>query len=85
MNNINLDDILKQVQAHEAKIQSSLGEKSAMKRQLIEEENELSQLRSELKDKFGFDLEDLESIVNEMAQQIEEEYLNLDEKVKKLE
>jgi len=83
--NINLDEILKQVQEYEAKIQSSLGEKSAMKRQLVEEESELEQLRVEVKEKFGFDLEDLDDVVSTMADTIKEEYDKLDEKVKQLE
>ena len=82
---INIEEIYNKVQAHEATIQSFLGEKSAMKRQLIDEENDLNKLRTELKEKFDLNLEDLSDKVNELRDTIKTEYEKLDEKVKQLE
>jgi len=80
-----LEEIAKAVQVHEATIQSFIGEKSAMKRQLIEEENDLEKLRLELKDKFNLGLEDLSALVKELEEKIKIGYQNLDDKVQQLE
>ena len=56
-----------------------------MKRQLIDEENDLNKLRTELKEKFDLNLEDLSDKVNELRDTIKTEYEKLDEKVKQLE
>jgi len=85
MNTTELEEIAKKVQSHEATIQSFLGEKSAMRRQLIEEEKELNKLRDELLEKFNLDIDDLSQTVEDLEIQIQKEYQELDEKVKQLE
>jgi chromosome segregation ATPase len=81
----NLDEIYAQVQINEARIQSAAGEKTALTRQLEQEEQTLGALQADCQKRFGCSLEELADKITEIETEIQEAYEKLEENVKKLE
>jgi hypothetical protein len=81
----NLEEIYTQVQEYEAKIQASVGEKTALSRQKEQQALELARIEQECQNKFGCSLSELEAKEIEIETDINRLVGELRENIKKLE
>lgn len=79
------DEMYKKVQAYEAKINTAAGEKTALLRQIEQNNESLKQLEQQCQDKFKCSLEELESKKSELQTEAEKLFKELEENIVKLE
>lgn len=81
---MDLDKIYQETQQAEAKIQAAIGEKTALTRQLEEQKKDYEQLEEECVKKLNCSLNELEAFELELQERVQEQFEELQEKIKDL-